>query len=172
MLHMDLIQRGACAPGITFYFVISLVLLFFALAISPAFGDIYRWVDSEGKIHFSDRPAPTSALKLPPLELRLKPEAIESHDPEDAKRKNANRHWFRKQSKQRVAQQRIEDSKRQRWLRKQKQNQIKCRKARNRWHIAKAQHKQQRRQGITVANDIAYKKKLEILALKTQMACK
>jgi hypothetical protein len=41
-------------PGIVFLFFI----------ISPAAAQIYKWVDKDGRVHFSDRPIDTTAQKL------------------------------------------------------------------------------------------------------------
>lgn len=36
----------------------GLLLLCFALLAAPALADVYRWVDADGKVHYSDTPPP------------------------------------------------------------------------------------------------------------------
>jgi glutaredoxin len=46
------------------------VLLVFALPVSA---DIYRWIDSQGKVHYSDNPPPDAAAK----QIKVKTNSIE-----------------------------------------------------------------------------------------------
>ena len=46
-----------------------LVLLAFALIQQHAFAQVYRWVDEDGKVHFTDQPPPDQNAE--PLELKV-----------------------------------------------------------------------------------------------------
>ena len=58
--------------------------LVLALCCMPALAEIYRWVDSSGKVHFSDRPQPGSTQPL-----QVSPAA--SADPHLAERRRKQR---------------------------------------------------------------------------------
>ena len=41
------------------YFLVRCIILTLALALSPAaLGAVYKWVDAEGQVHYSDRQPP------------------------------------------------------------------------------------------------------------------
>ena len=45
---------------------ISPIWLLFILSISPAltFGDVYKWTDEEGKVHYGDKPSTDSPIEV------------------------------------------------------------------------------------------------------------
>ena len=68
-------------------FVLAVVLGGFSLAAHA--GEIYKWVDSEGKVHYSDRPV---AGKSEPSKLNLPDQPVSGAEgAEDARRKLADR---------------------------------------------------------------------------------
>lgn len=71
---------------------IVLALLCCSLLAAPALADVYRWVDADGKVHYSDTPPPaqqpTERLEVetdrPRVPLRDEPEPAASPAPDDA----------------------------------------------------------------------------------------
>jgi len=47
--------------------------LLLALA-APAYAQLYKWVDAEGKVHYSDQPPPATATKEQKLNIRTTPQ--------------------------------------------------------------------------------------------------
>lgn len=47
----------------------AVVMLFFVLFVSAAYGEIYKWVDADGKTHFSDAKPKSDAVESVTLEI-------------------------------------------------------------------------------------------------------
>lgn len=47
----------------------AIVLLFFVLSVSAAYGEIYKWVDADGKTHFSDAKPKSEAVEAVTLKI-------------------------------------------------------------------------------------------------------
>lgn len=47
----------------------AIVLLFFVLAMSAAYGEIYKWVDANGKTHFSDSKPKSDSVEAVTLKI-------------------------------------------------------------------------------------------------------
>lgn len=50
-----------------------ILMLVAALAVAPAGAELYKWVDADGNVHYTDTPPPTSARKTERKKLTDKP---------------------------------------------------------------------------------------------------
>ncbi len=62
---------------------IRLLLIFIIATAAPAYAGVYKWVDEQGKVHFSDRPASAQARQL---KLKKSPQQSTSAVPNAAQR--------------------------------------------------------------------------------------
>ena len=56
---------GCYANGMKFQYIL-LVSMLYAIGTCLAFAEIYRWVDSNGKVHFSDKPQGNQSTAIRP----------------------------------------------------------------------------------------------------------
>ena len=70
-------RNGRLAQGTVRTFV-NVLIVIWSLLFSQAFGEIYRWVDKDGVLHFGDRPPPEVTIKKVEVKVNTY-ESVEVH---------------------------------------------------------------------------------------------
>ncbi len=121
-------------------------------------GKVYRWVDENGKVHYTDEPKITEQGQAQEIELKAPVRQGDMGDDIEQQRQNAK--WF----EQRTAERQAQEAKRQKQRAKQaKANRKKrdvCNKARYRYEDAEAELRARKRAGIKVKTESKLKARL------------
>lgn len=133
---------------------------------------VYRWVDENGKVHFSDSPQdlPTdSAETAEQVEIKGPARQVDAH--RDAEQRKKNARWFdqRTADREREAQQREKEQKK---LAKQNQKKREaCVKARNRLADAERELKARKRAGIKTKTEAIMNARIDNYRIDVDRKC-
>ncbi|MFL0796915.1 MAG: DUF4124 domain-containing protein [Cellvibrionaceae bacterium] len=145
-------------------FFIKFLFIFYCCYAFPVFGEIYRWVDETGNVHFSDTP------KKGADEVKVKPhDAMTSA--EDRKLMEANREWFEKRQMEREIAKQRESAEKARAYRSGKSSRKACGNAKIRLKKKQIELQNRKRAGIRVKTENWYRSKIEGLQYEVDQKC-
>jgi len=133
---------------------------------------VYRWVDENGKVHYTDSPKelPTSgADEAEQVEIKGPVRQADAH--RDAQQRQKNARWFDQRSAEREkeAQQREKEQKK---LAKQKQKKREaCTKARNRLADTERELKARKRAGIKTKTEAIFNARIDNYRIDVERKC-
>ncbi len=140
------------------------VFVYLCFLSMASHGEIYRWVDENGKVHFSDKPTKDSD------KIEIKPqESLTSGD--DRKRIQANKEWFEKRRAEREEEQRKEEKAQARAHKSGKKARDACANVRLRLKKKQIELENRKRAGIRVKTENWYKSKIEVLTYEVSQKC-
>lgn len=134
---------------------------------------VYRWVDAQGKVSFSDQPpaTPTEAHQEPPRLLDVDGPPLQNHSADTRHRLDENRRWFDQRAQERQAEDARRASERARQARVEQQWQAQCDRAQQKLDQAIHQYEVQRRTWHKPASKRRLKDKIELQRAEVKRRC-
>lgn len=134
---------------------------------------VYRWVDAEGRVSFSDQPpvAQTDQYRQPPRVVDVDGPPLQEHSADTKRRLDENRRWFEQRAKERQ----VEEAQRAREQAKQARAdqkwQDQCNRAQQKLEQAERQYEVKRRTWLKPAAKSRLKEQLEARRVEVKHRC-
>lgn len=134
---------------------------------------VYRWVDAQGKVSFSDRPPETTTGQYlePPRQVDAEGPPLQEHSTDTQRRLDENRRWFEQRAKERQADEALRARVRAREARADQQWQQQCDRAQQQLEQAERQYEVRRRTWLKAANKNRLKHQVETRRAEVKRRC-
>ena len=133
---------------------------------------VYRWVDENGKVHYSDSP------KELPMEAAKEAEQVEIKGPvrqadahKDAQQRKENARWFEQRTAEREREARQREKEQKKLAKQNKKKRETCTKARNRLADAERELKARKRAGIKTKTEAILNTKIDNYRVDVDRKC-
>lgn len=144
--------------------ICRLAILLSVLSL-PIYGEIYKWVDSDGKVHYGDKG------KEDAEKVTLKPESVSAYDKNTKDQLDKNAKWFAEQQSRREE----EEARKKKQENKDAKVAVKknegCQRHKNSLINTEKELQARKRAGITPKRESWYKTRIATLKARVEQNC-